>query len=96
MTYCLPIGIFTIVPTTQYVWINQTATFECATSDSSYSLDFSIPGVPFIPSGDVNSMITASFTVTADNNGTGVRCQADDGDDFQRTERVYAYAQGIG
>ena len=43
MTYCVLIDIFVIVPTTQYVWINQTATFACATNVTGYSLSFSIP-----------------------------------------------------
>ena len=34
--------IFTIEPTTQYVWINEIATFECAINDTGYTLGFSL------------------------------------------------------
>ena len=85
MTYCVLIDIFTIVPTTQYVWINQTATFTCATNDTEYILSFSIPAgiahvttVTNLPEDDL--LATTSFTVTSDNNGTSVRCTADNGD----------------
>ena len=91
--------IFTIVPTTQYVWINQTATFTCATNVTGYSLGFSIlGGIPHVatvtdlPGG--GWLATTSFTVTSDNNGTSVRCTADTGDLLTSTTPVYAHAQG--
>ena len=91
--------IFTIVPTTQYVWINQTATFTCATNDAGYNiLSFNIPAgidddttVTDLPGG--GQLATTSFTVTSDNNGTSVRCLAHNGD-LTSTTPVYAYAQG--
>ena len=100
MTYCVLIDIFTIVPTTQYVWINQTATFTCATNVTGYILSFSIPAgvahdtttVTDLPEG--GQLATASFTVTSDNNGTSVRCIAENGELFTITTLVYAYAQG--
>ena len=73
--------IFTIVPTTQYVWINQTATFTCTTNCTRYTLSFSIPAgiahdttVTDLPGG--GQLATCSFTVTSDSNGTStsVRC----------------------
>ena len=92
-------GIFTIVPTTQYVWINQTATFECATNITGYSLSITIPaGISpdrtevGLPGG--GTLATASFMVTPDNNVTSVRCTADDGIGFQLTPQAYAYGQG--
>ena len=79
--YCILIDIFTIVPTTQYVWINQTTTFTCATNVTGYTLSFSIPAsvddtptVTNLPGG--GQLATTSFTVTSDNNGTSVRCLA--------------------
>ena len=87
-------AIFTTMPTTQYVWINQTATFTCATNVTGYTLSFSIPGVSFEPTGDGHLMITVTFTVTSDNNGTSVRCLADDGVDFKVIHLGFAYAQG--
>ena len=79
---CLNLGtIFTIVPTTQYVWINQTATFTCATNVTGYELVFNIPGVDVeqesnapLPGG--GQTITAIFTATLDTNGTNVTCGA--------------------
>ena len=99
MTYCVLIGIFTIVPTTQYVWINQTATFTCATNVTGYILSFNIPAivdhiptVTDLPEG--GQLATASFTVTSDNNSTSIRCAADNGTIFTITTPVYAYVQG--
>ena len=91
--------IFTIEPTTQYVWINHNATFECAIIDINVTLGFSVSKntsavttVTDLPEG--GQLATASFTVTSDNNGTSVRCIADDGTIFTRSTLVYAYAQG--
>ena len=100
MTYCVLIDIFTIVPTTQYVWINQTATFTCATNVTGYELGFSIiGGIPYdntvtdLPGGDL--LATASFTVTSDNNGTRVRCLADNGAVLMASDPGFAYGQGM-
>ena len=97
MTYCVLIDIFTIVPTTQYVWINQTATFTCATNVTGYILFFSIPAsvdhiptVTDLPGGGL--LATTSFIVTSDNNGTSGL--AEDATDIQFTTKVFAYAQG--
>ena len=38
------IGIFTIVPETQYVYLNHNVTFECATNLTGYTLTFSYGG----------------------------------------------------
>ena len=104
--YChyFVVDIFTIVPTTQYVWLNQTATFECATNVTGYTLTLSIPaGVP-LPNYTASTtdlsgggkIAVVSFTVTSDNNGTSIRCIADDGFNIPLyTTLVYAYAQGI-
>ena len=94
------LGTITIVPATQYVWVNQTATFTCVTNVTGYSLSFSVSGgvadvstLMDLPEG--GQLATTSFTVTSDNNGTSVRCLADDGTDIQLTTPVFAYAQGI-
>ena len=100
MTYCVLIGIFTIVPTTQHVWINQTATFTCATNVTGYTLSFSIPAsvddtptVADLPGG--GQLATTSFTVTSDNNGTIVRCLADNGAVLMASDPGFAYGQGM-
>ena len=80
------------------MWINQTATFTCATNVTGYTLGFSIipadvPHVTDLPGG--GQLATCSFTVTSDNNGTAsVGCVADGGTDVQHTTPVFAYAQG--
>ena len=75
-------GIFTIEPTTQYVWINQAATFTCATNVTEYQLSFNVPaGISYhateIVDPDGITVVTISFAVTSANNGSGVRCIAD-------------------
>ena len=86
------------------MWINQTATFTCATTNVAVStLRFTgMPNAGHVTttSGELKEgqpIITASFTVTADNNGTGnIRCVADiEGEEPQFTEAgAYALAQG--
>ena len=100
MTYCVLIGIFTIVPTTQYVWINQTATFTCAIGISEHTVAFSIPGVvenlsfETLPGG--GQILTATFTATLDLNGTDVTCRALDGDSIiVGTAQVQIYVEGM-
>ena len=94
------LGIFTIVPTTQYVWINQTANFTCATNVTGYELVFTIPGVDEqasntpLPGGGQTT--TAFFTATLDTNGTNVICGALDGFTLiDTTEVVQILVQGI-
>ena len=96
------IDIFTIVPTTRYVWINQTATFTCATNVTGLKLGFSIPaGVAHVttptdlPGG--GQLATCSFTVTSDNNGTSTRCLATEngGLPVDVSCPVNAYGQGM-
>ena len=100
---CVLIDIFTIVPTTQYVWINQTATFTCATNVTGYILGFSIipagidddTTVTDLPEG--GRLATTSFTVTSDNNGTSVRCLAtkNGGPPVVSDPAGFAYGQGM-
>ena len=99
MIYCvlISIGIFTIVPTTQYVWINQTVTFTCA--HDSGPVFFETPGVSAdiaidsLPGGGQRA--TATFTATLDTNGTNVTCGAIVGSTIEYTNVVQAFAQGI-
>ena len=92
--------IFTIVPTTQYVWINQTATFTCATNVTGHELVFSIPGIDELESNTPlpggGQVTTAIFTATLDTNGTNVTCGALDGFTLLfTTEVVQILVQGI-
>ena len=93
-------SIFTIVPETQYVYLNHNVTFECATNLTGYTLTFSYDksvDVTFkqtnLPNGGVK--ITTTFTVTSTNNGTRIGCIADDSVNTpMATSFAYAYAQG--
>ena len=62
------------MPTTQYVWINQTATFTCATNHKCTLKFSSSNDVSLIQQEDQQGGTTATFIVTADNNGTSVNC----------------------
>ena len=93
--------IFTIVPTTQYVWINQAATFTCATNNGTLIItvsgvsDAHIMDAIDLPEG--GQLRTATFTVTAANNGSAaVRClvQPQGSVSFISSATVTAYAQG--
>ena len=96
-------SIFTIVPETQYVYLNHNVTFECATNLTGYTLSFNhifssesiISTLKQTNLPDGGMKITTTFIVTSGNNGTSVRCIADHID--YRTEFTslkYAYAQG--
>ena len=93
------VGIFAIVPTTQYVWINQAATFTCATNVTEYQLSFNVPaGISYHVAKTVDQdgiKVTVSFAVTSANNGSGVRCIADRANHaLVYTKLQFAYAQG--
>ena len=83
------------MPTTQYVWIDQTATFTCATNHKCTLKFSSSNDVPLIQQEDQQGA-TASFIVTADNNGTSVNCTctAYSGGTPLHTSPVHGYAQG--
>ena len=95
------IGIFTIVPETQYVYLNHNVTFECAINLTGYTLTFSYGGAVDatvkkinLPDGGVKVLTT--FIVTHSLNGTSVRCHADDDTNpLISTSKVYAYTQGL-
>ena len=76
-------------------------TFECATNLSGYTLTFSYDGSVDVTLKQTNlpdggRKITTTFIVTSDNNGTTVRCHADNDDTNQHiySSKVFAYAQG--
>ena len=85
--------VFTTVPETQYIWINQTATFTCATNHKCTLKFSSSNDVQLVQQEDQQGGTTASFIVTADNNGTSVNCTciAYSG---STPLPAYAYAQG--
>ena len=98
-------GIFTIVPETQYVYLNHNVTFECATNLTGYSLSFNhiFGGGSITPTSKQTNLpnggikVTTTFIVTSANNGTGVRFHAENVDTniLIYSSKVYAYAQGL-
>ena len=94
-------GIFTIVPKTQYVYLNHNVTFECATNLTGYTLTFSYGGAvdETLKQANLNDggiKVTTTFIVTHSLNGTSVRCHADDDTNpLISTSKVYAYTQGL-
>ena len=94
--YVVLIGIFTIVPVTQYVYVNDTVTFECATNLNKKILYFEIAGEnPLsqtslaLPNGGM--MISFNLTATKALNGTDVTCYTFSGN---ATDTAYLYIQG--
>ena len=93
-------SVFTIVPETQYVHLNDNVTFECATNLTGYTLTFSYSGSidttlkqTNLPDGGIK--ITTTFIVTSGNNGTGVSCIARLNNVFKGiSDLSYVYAQG--
>ena len=91
---------FTIVPETQYVYLNHNVTFECATNLTGYTLTFSYDGSiaatlkqTNLPNGGIK--VSTTFIVINGNNGTSVLCIADDSVNTpMATSVAYAYAQG--
>ena len=105
MVHFIILDIFTTIPTTQYVRIGETATFECATNIAGYTLVFNIPGImPQLYNGPVpgngptgGQKATATFTATLNTNGTNVTCGALDAffNPVGVTDTVYLFIQGI-
>ena len=90
------IGIFTIVPVTQYVYINDTVTFECATNTSGYTISFFygtdvMETETDLPNGGKRTILTATSEV----NGTNIVCAARMGIMINTSEVAYIYIQGI-
>ena len=88
---------FTIVPETQYVYVNDTVTFECAANKTKYvsSLYFetypSVNGSVSYSSG-ITIITSLNLTATSEVNGTNVTCR--DEPNGATTEPAYLYVQG--
>uniref|UniRef100_A0A1X7UFC6 Fibronectin type-III domain-containing protein n=1 Tax=Amphimedon queenslandica TaxID=400682 RepID=A0A1X7UFC6_AMPQE len=84
-------SIFTIVPVTQYVYVNDTVTFECATNVTQLGIFFVI--YPSVMGSVSNSagMASLNLTATSEVNGTSVTCHVSNG---TATEPAYLYVQG--
>ena len=87
----------------QYAYVNDTVTFDCATNMTGYDLSFNYntgPGVSLsaslttldIPGG--GKRIIANITATTQLNGTRVTCFADNQHDFITSNPAYIYVQG--
>ena len=84
-------SIFTIVPETQYVYVNDTVTFECATNDTQFNPSFVIyPSVNGSVSASIG-MASLNLTATSEVNGTNVTCHEHNG---AATEPAFVYVQG--
>ena len=83
---------------TQYVYVNDNVTFECATNGTEYNIFIFIGGVP-LSSGisktlpDGVRLISFNLTATNASNGTDVTCKAFS-NDGNATETAYLYVQG--
>ena len=87
----------------QYAYVNDTVTFDCATNMIGYDLSFDYntgPGVSLsallttldIPGG--GEKIIANITATTQLNGTSVTCFADNQHDATISNPAYIYVQG--
>ena len=94
LSITLGASIFTIVPETQYVYVNDTVTFECATNGTQFGLSFvTYPSV----NGSVSSsagIASLNLTATSEVNGTNVTCYAFNGPATNVTAPAYVYVQG--
>ena len=92
--FILGASIFTIVPETQYVYVNDTVTFECAINRTEFHLSFvTYPSV----NGSISSspgLASLYLTATSQINGTNVTCHATTGLDSRMTAPAYLYVQG--
>lgn len=92
-----------MVPTSHYVWLNQTATFECATNITGYTVTFLIPDAKAaitndpLPGGGQKSNATIKAIQSA--NGTNVTCGTMDNSNrhfevVETSDTVHLFAQG--
>ena len=99
----LDASIFTVVPVSQYAYVNDTVTFDCATNMTGYVLSFIYftgPGVSLsasqatldIPGG--GRRVIANITATSQLNGTTVTCSAVNQHDVIISKPAYIYVQG--
>ena len=80
------------MPVTQYVYLNDTVKFECATNLTDYNLFLTSEGCSeaheTLPNG--GKMVSCILTASSEVNGTCVTCHASNGD---ITEPAYVYVQ---
>ena len=87
-------SIFTTVPETQYVYVNDTVTFECATNGTEYTNSLRIDTSP--PLGRLPLSISylkafINLIATSEINGTSFTCHVLH---VATTEPAYLYVQG--
>ena len=90
-------ALFTVVPETQYVYLNDTVTFECATNLTGYIINF-IYGSNDVLSDETtlpNGGKRTTFTATSNINGTDILCIATMNTMINLTGLAYLYIQGI-
>ena len=96
-------SIFTIVPETQYVYLNHNVTFDCATNLTGYTLSFNYifgdgsitPTLKKSNLPDGGIKVSTTFIVTNTLNGTRVGCRADHSVNTPMlTSLATVYAQG--
>ena len=87
--------MYTIVPVTQYVYLNDTVKFKCATNLTDYSLFLITNGSECLVSHETlpngGMMMSCSLTASSEVNGTHVTCYATN---ENATEPAYVYVQG--
>ena len=97
---------FTVVPVSQYAYVNDTVTFDCATNMTGYVLSYNydtVSGVSLsasqaaldIPAG--GKRIIANITAESQLNGTTVTCSAVNQHDVTIvtiSKPAYIYVQG--
>ena len=89
-------SIFTVIPKTQYVYLNDTVSFECATNLTGYTINFVygsnlLANETALPYGERRTAFTASSNL----NGTYILCTATMDHIFKTTGSAYLYIQGI-
>ena len=88
-------SIFTFVPVTQYVYVNDTVTFECGANATEYINSLMIDANP--PLGGLyrhynnDLMVGLTLTATSEINGTSFTCRVLN---VATTEPAYLYVQG--
>ena len=91
--FILGASIFTIVPETQYAYVNDTVTFECATNMTGYLSFVTYPS----DIGSISSstgIASLNLTATSEVNGTNVTCNAITELTTAVTAPAYLYVQG--
>ena len=81
---------------TQYVYLNDTVSFECATNMTGYTINF-IYGNNILPNETTlsnNRGKRTTFTASSNLNGTDILCIASMGMTLETTDLVYLYIQG--